>query len=175
MSSKSAPSPLASSSRVHRADFLPLDKTSCDWSYYLSFTLTYIVVSSDGPSAKYHRKLTSPAFSEKNNHLVWQASLSETQQMMESFLGPSGKFQTVERIANNTQQLSLKVLGQAGLGEKLELSNHADSALSSSDGRSFSHSLDYVMKNVVRIMMVKQLPQWVQNIGKSGCHLFSAT
>lgn len=95
--------------------------------------------------------------------------------MMESFRGPNGKFETVEKFASKAQRLSLEVLGRAGLGEKLEWLSAADHSLAASGGRAFSHSLDYVMKNVISIMAVKQLPPWVQNASKSKLNAFCAT
>lgn len=43
------------------------------------------VLTLEGERWRLHRKITSPPFSEKNNHLVWQESLIQTQAMVRDF------------------------------------------------------------------------------------------
>ncbi len=47
------------------------------------------VVVTEGQRWRHHRKITSPPFSEKNNHLVWRESLTQTQAMVRSSLASS--------------------------------------------------------------------------------------
>ena len=39
------------------------------------------VVSTEGQNWRHHRRITSPPFTEKNNHLVWLESLHQAQSM----------------------------------------------------------------------------------------------
>ncbi|KAF4633652.1 hypothetical protein G7Y89_g4461 [Cudoniella acicularis] len=126
------------------------------------------VVSSDGPIWRHHRKITSPAFSERNNHLVWKETLDRTQAMLASFVGADGQFRTVEHIARDTTRLSLEVMGRACLGEKLEwpsniVGNNRQLGESCSDtvSQSFTSSLEYVALHIVSIMAIKALPEWI--------------
>lgn len=132
-----------------------------------------IVVSSDGPSYKYQRKLIAPAFGEKNNRLVWQASLEAAQIMVQSFRSTSGKLRPAQNILKNVMRLSLEVLGKAGLGQKLVWKNeftneNLDSYPSSLDGLkdNFAHIVEFFMVNIVVIMFAKALPLWIQPIGR---------
>ena len=79
------------------------------------------VVSSEGAEWRHHRKSTSPPFTEKNNHVVWEETLDQTQAMLDSWLGEDGKgHKTVDRIMDDTMRLSLHVISRAGFGRKLE-------------------------------------------------------
>ena len=135
--------------------------------------LTFIVVSSDGPSLKHHRRLTSPAFSEKNNRLVWEVALDRTPIMIQSFRGPDGKLQTSQKIASNITRLSLEVLWRASLGQKLEWAPETASGNLENDPHGvnrpkddFVQNLQFFMVNIISIMMVKSGPWWVQPFGK---------
>lgn len=68
-----------------------------------------------------HRKLTSPPFTEKNNHLVWSETIERTQALVNSWVGKDGKGnKTVDRIMDDTMRLSLQVISRAGFGRKME-------------------------------------------------------
>jgi hypothetical protein len=76
------------------------------------------VVSLEGQEWRRHRKITSPPFTEKNNHLVWSESLFQAQTMLTSWVGPtrdgkllSGKAPTPMK---DTMRLSLHVISRAG-------------------------------------------------------------
>ena len=78
------------------------------------------VVSSEGQIWRQHRKITSPPFTEKNNHMVWSESLYQAQSMTKSWVGNSGEqSQTIERVASDTMRLSLHIISQAGFGVRL--------------------------------------------------------
>ncbi|TVY18622.1 Cytochrome P450 72C1 [Lachnellula arida] len=126
------------------------------------------VVSSDGPSSKYHRRLMGPAFNEKNNRLVWQVALDQTQTMIQTFRGPGGEFQTARKILNSILRMSLEVLGRASLGQvewtpevfddnSRKVSQHMENTKAG-----FVENLEYFMINIVSIMIAKSGPWWVQ-------------
>jgi hypothetical protein len=117
------------------------------------------VVSTEGPAWRYHRKLTSPAFSDKNNQLVWKETLHQGERMLEKLLGPNGEPRTVKDLKQCTMRLSLEVLGRAGLGQKLEWdAESGDSA----NLTSFASSLEYVSLHIVTIMLFMAVfPKWV--------------
>lgn len=79
------------------------------------------VVSTEGAAWRRHRKLTSPPFTEKNNHMVWNETLDQTQAMLDLWVGKDKKGErTIERIMDDTMRLSLHVISRAGFGKKLE-------------------------------------------------------
>jgi cytochrome P450 len=79
------------------------------------------VVSSEGAEWRYHRKATSPPFTEKNNHIVWAESINQAEAMLSSWVGTDGKGnRTVDRIMDDTMRLALHVISKAGFGRHLE-------------------------------------------------------
>lgn len=81
------------------------------------------VVTSEGQQWKHHRKITSPPFSEKNNHLVWSETLEQCQSMANGwFDGNTGKAgsKTIYTVAEDAMRLSLYVISRAGFGVHLQ-------------------------------------------------------
>lgn len=79
------------------------------------------VVSTESAAWRQHRKATSPPFTEKNNHLVWNESIRQAQAMLKAWVGPDGEGnKTVDRMMDDTMRLSLYVITCAGFGRKLE-------------------------------------------------------
>lgn len=78
------------------------------------------LVSTEGQVWRHHRKIASPSFTEKNNHLVWEESLHQAQGMLQSWTGPSGEeVRTLTKVAEDTMRLSLYVISRAGFGVRL--------------------------------------------------------
>ena len=81
------------------------------------------VVTSEGQTWRHHRKITSPPFSEKNNHLVWNETLEQCHAMVNSwFDGDTGKkgSKTIYTLADDAMRLSLYVISRAGFGVHLK-------------------------------------------------------
>ncbi|KAK5077624.1 putative P450 monooxygenase [Exophiala xenobiotica] len=79
------------------------------------------VVSTERDIWRKHRKATSPPFTEKNNHLVWNESIRQAQAMLTSWVGDDGKGnRTVDRLMDDTMRLSLNVISAAGFGRKMD-------------------------------------------------------
>jgi hypothetical protein len=123
------------------------------------------VISSEGATWRHHRRLTSPAFSEKNNRLVWNETLTQTQAVLASWLGPDGRGKTIRQVAGDSMRLSLNVISRAGLGQKMEWPEAAAGGELSGRGNlpeghkmSFTYALQFLMHNVLYIMI---LPQWI--------------
>ena len=75
------------------------------------------VVTTEGQEWRHHRKITSPPFAEKNNHLVWAESLHQAQAMVQGWMGDnSNRSQTVNNIAEDAMKLSLNIISRAGFG-----------------------------------------------------------
>lgn len=100
------------------------------------------VISSEGNAWRHHRKLTRPAFSEKNNQLVWKESLELSKVMISRLQGLSTGSSTVVNVGEDIMRLSLDVLGRAGLGGT-------------------SASFTYVSGHIVSIMALMMLPKWI--------------
>ncbi|MCJ1399229.1 hypothetical protein MMC11_002431 [Xylographa trunciseda] len=79
------------------------------------------VVSTEGQVWRHHRKVVSPPFTEKNNHLVWSETLHQAQDMLESWVGTGGhRTQTVSTAGDDAMRLSLHVISRAGFGVQLQ-------------------------------------------------------
>ncbi|MCJ1243607.1 hypothetical protein MMC30_000804 [Trapelia coarctata] len=78
------------------------------------------VVTTEGQVWRQHRKITSPPFTEKNNHMVWDESILQAQAMLKGWVGPSGEGnRTVSSVAADAMRLSLYVISLAGFGVRL--------------------------------------------------------
>ena len=81
------------------------------------------VITTEGQIWRQHRKIVSPPFSEKNNHLVWDETLEQCQAMLRSwFDGDTTKKETrtIRTIADDAMRLSLHVISRAGFGVHLK-------------------------------------------------------
>jgi hypothetical protein len=124
------------------------------------------VVSSEGAMWRRHRRLTSPAFTEKNNRLVWKETLAQTQVVLASWLGPGadGRCRTIRQVASDSMRLSLNVISHAGLGQRMEWPKATGDEvpekenLSETHTMSFTFALQYLLHNLLYIML---LPKWV--------------
>lgn len=78
------------------------------------------VVTTEGTTWKAHRKITSPSFSEKNNHMVWAESIFQAQSMMDILMGDRLMSSTVSTLGEESMRLSLHVISHAGFGQRLQ-------------------------------------------------------
>ncbi|MCJ1287987.1 hypothetical protein MMC26_007340 [Xylographa opegraphella] len=79
------------------------------------------VVSTEGQVWRHHRKVVSPPFTEKNNHLVWSETLVQAQDMLKSWIGTGGvRKHTVKTVGDDAMRLSLHVISRAGFGVQLQ-------------------------------------------------------
>ncbi|KAL2060710.1 hypothetical protein VTL71DRAFT_9351 [Oculimacula yallundae] len=116
------------------------------------------VVSSEGATWRHHRKMTSPAFSENNNKLVWKETLDLSKTMVTSWVG-TGKSKTTAQVAPDTMRLSLEIIGRAGLGQQIDWDEGDDSqALPLGYTMSFSSSFQFIAHNILALVSIKALP-----------------
>jgi cytochrome P450 len=122
------------------------------------------VVSTEGSIWRHHRKIISPPFTEKNNHLVWQESLHQTRSMMCALVGQeSANNGKVDDIAAATMRFSLHVISRAGFGERL-LWPHEEMVKNGKAGRvpdghtmTYKDALSTLLENIISVML---LPRW---------------
>ena len=123
------------------------------------------VVSSGGATWRRHRAVTNPAFTDKNNQLVWRETLDITQAVLGIWteVGADGKPKTIKTLGDDSMRLSLEVIGRAGLGQKLEWpkvsENRADANNIPPSGHemTFTNAVRLVLGNMIIIMA---LPIW---------------
>ncbi|THW68239.1 cytochrome P450 [Aureobasidium pullulans] len=122
------------------------------------------VVSTEGSIWRHHRKITSPPFTEKNNHLVWQESLHQAQSMMASLVGKNSEGKgTVTDIAAATMRLSLHIISRAGFGRRLlwpheELEENGQAGVvPEGHTMTYKDALSTLLENIIAVML---LPKW---------------
>jgi len=120
------------------------------------------VVSSGGATWRRHRSVTGPAFTEKNNQLVWKETLDITQAMLYSWVGSGNGVQTVRTVAGDAMRLSLEVIGRAGLGQRMEWSKVTEEGdnkrvLPSGHKLTFSEALQFLLGHIFYVIAV---PIW---------------
>lgn len=115
------------------------------------------VVTSEGQLWRHHRKITSPQFSEKNNHLVWTETFEQCQAMINGWFDGStekAESKTVYAAADDAMRLSLYVISRAGFGVRLEWPGtegapmnghvkHGEAPSSSSSDIAHKHTMSY--------------------------------
>lgn len=137
------------------------------------------IVSSEGAAWRHHRKLTSPSFGEKNNQIVWKETLEQSQAMLESWLGPNGSGKTIDRVGDDTMQLSMNVISRAGLSQKLHWPKGTDESEVTGEKRlpnghtmTFTHSLRCLLSHLLLVML---LPKWILSKPRILKFLFACT
>lgn len=123
------------------------------------------VVSTEGQVWRHHRKITSPPFTESNNHLVWQESLRQGRSMVTSWIGTEGatKTRSISDVAAATMRLSLYVISKAGFGVSLlwpheEIKQRGQvSAPPAGHTLTYKDALSTLLENIIPVML---LPRW---------------
>ncbi|EKM52723.1 uncharacterized protein PHACADRAFT_211944 [Phanerochaete carnosa HHB-10118-sp] len=76
------------------------------------------IVASEGEDWKRYRKIAAPAFSERNNRLVWEETVKIMADLFENVWGEQ-KAITVDHAVDITLPIALLVIGVAGFGRRM--------------------------------------------------------
>lgn len=131
------------------------------------------VVVTEGQHWRRHRKVTTPSFSEKNNRVVWDESLQQSQAMLTHWNRGHDSSPTLHDMDADMMSLSLHIISKAGFGVRC-LWPHEESAgvegqnerLTSSKPppghtMSYKEAMSKLMKNVIWIPI---LPKWLRDV-----------
>jgi len=138
------------------------------------------IISTEGTEWKMHRKVTSPGFNEKNNILVFQESVAQTQGMLRKWMGPDGKGNhTLTEVPMDSMRVTLHIISKIGFGvgllwpgeEPTEKDKKAGLNYSShqpTEGftMSFEHALSTLLENLIWVLL---FPGWLL----SGCYFLN--
>lgn len=126
------------------------------------------LLSTEGHTWKAHRKITSPSFNEKNNVLVFEEAVNQSQQMLKHWTGPEGRGNiTLDTVATDTLRTTLHIISRVGFGVSLlwpgEEPKNKEEAISSEelvDGHtmSFARALGTLLE---RLLLVVLIPTWL--------------
>lgn len=113
------------------------------------------IVSSEGESWRQYRKLASPAFSERNNQLVWAEALNQTSAHLASWAGEGDRGRgPIRTLGADTMRLTLNVITRAGFGQQ---PRSDDKALPEGHVMSFSSALNYILSHILILIL---FPTW---------------
>lgn len=119
------------------------------------------VVTTEGAYWRHHRKITSPPFTEKNNHLVWLESLHQAQSMMAGWVdqGDGADSGPIKDVATQSMRLSLHVISRAGFGVRLEWP-HEERSQKIPEGHTLTYkeALERLLENIIVVMLN---PKWI--------------
>lgn len=117
------------------------------------------VVTTEGSIWRHHRKITSPPFSEKNNHLVWVESLHQAKSMLTHWLGPNGdRIGSFNDIAEASMTLSLHIISRAGFGQRLTWKHEeVDQKIPEGHSMTFKDALAELLEQILQVIL---FPKW---------------
>ncbi|KAL0257801.1 putative P450 monooxygenase [Diplodia seriata] len=132
------------------------------------------VVVTEGQLWRKHRKITAPSFSEKNNRVVWDESLRQTQAILTHWTAGNDSSGSLHELDADMMSLSLNLISKAGFGVRClwpheEAAGQAegqDERLTSSKpppghAMSYKEAMSKLMKNVIWIPI---MPKWLRDI-----------
>ncbi|KAK1820087.1 hypothetical protein LTR12_005528 [Friedmanniomyces endolithicus] len=129
------------------------------------------VVSTEGANWRHHRKITSPPFTEKNNHLVWQESVHQANSMVASMVSADvERSGSVWDVAAQAMRLSLHVISKAGFGVRLPWPHEeVETKIPEGHTLSYKDALSSLLENIIVVMLT---PTWL--LGRSPLKIHKA-
>jgi len=118
------------------------------------------IVASDGAEWKKYRKVTAPAFSERNFKLVWHESAQIMVDLFDQVWGDKSEI-VVDHCLDITLPMALFVIGTAGFGRRVTWTS--DHVVPPGHQMTFKDALHIFSAN---ISMKLILPSWAENVTK---------
>ncbi|KAF8494795.1 cytochrome P450 [Gautieria morchelliformis] len=122
------------------------------------------VIVTEHEEWKRHRKVTAPAFSERNNKLVWDEAVQATVGMFDSWSTDKSEV-VIDHGATITLQLALLVIGAAGFGQRLSWGE--DKEIPPGHRMTFRAALHTVSSHIMVQIVV---PKWAYYFSKTFRH-----
>lgn len=130
------------------------------------------VVTTEGSEWKQHRRITSPAFNEKNNVLVFAEACNQAQGMLRKWTEAEGSGKlTLEEVPRDTMRLTLHIISKIGFGVRLlwpgeaqnEQASARDTVYSSNNPppgytMGFEFALETLLENLPLVLVT---PKWL--------------
>ncbi|PBK99829.1 cytochrome P450 [Armillaria gallica] len=122
------------------------------------------IVASEGNTWRKYRKITAPAFSDRNNRLVWEESLNITRDLIHTVWKDKDMVE-VEHAVN----IALHVIGIAGFGRKMNW--QADSIVLPGHTMPFHDALHLVSTGFIVKMAI---PRWAMGLTRKWAQIRNA-
>ncbi|KAJ8081218.1 hypothetical protein PM082_018061 [Marasmius tenuissimus] len=116
------------------------------------------IISTEGEEWKKNRKIASPAFSERNNRLVWEESIRMLTEFFDEVWGDKEEI-AVDNFLGLSLQFGLRVISAAGFGRRMGWS--AEHTVPQGHELSFEETFQIASKDVYLKLL---LPDWVPNL-----------
>ncbi|KAK0479259.1 cytochrome P450 [Armillaria novae-zelandiae] len=116
------------------------------------------IVASEGDTWRKYRKISAPAFSDRNNRLVWDESLKITEDLIKT-VWKNEDVVEVEHAVEVTLSIALKVIGVAGFGHKMDW--QADTVVPATHTMSFHDALNLAS---IGIVLKLGVPRWAMGL-----------
>ncbi|KAJ3552189.1 hypothetical protein NM688_g4282 [Phlebia brevispora] len=117
------------------------------------------MIASEFNEWKRFRKIAAPAFSERNNKLVWDETVRIMQDLFENVWGTQTAI-TVDHAIEITLPIALFVIGVAGFGRRISWKD--DLVVPAGHQMAFKDALHVVSTDVFTKLLV---PEWILNMG----------
>ncbi|OJT02991.1 Cytochrome P450 4A4 [Trametes pubescens] len=135
--------------------------------YELLATFGTNIVVTEGAEWKRQRKIAAPAFSERNNKLVWDETFRIVDEMFQDVWGDKDIVE-IDHVMDLTVPITLMVIGVASFGRRM--SWNEDSVAPA--GHSFTFK-DVLLEVSKRLILRIVFPQWVLRLGTPGMRRFA--
>jgi len=118
------------------------------------------IVASEGEQWKKYRKIAAPAFSEKNNKLVWDETIRIIMDLFDNVWGDRSEI-VVDHCVDVTLPIALFIIGVAGFGRRVTWTS--DIVVPPGHRMTFKDALHILSTNVI---LKIALPNWAKNATK---------
>ena len=119
------------------------------------------VVTTEGQEWRHQRKIASPQFNETNNRLVWKETLSQAQDMINSWFElDKDRSITIRTVAEDAMRLSLHVISRAGFGVSLvwpgakDVDQNEASKLKEGHTMSYTDALSDLLEYIIPVIVI---------------------
>ncbi|TDL22808.1 614/534 cytochrome P450 [Rickenella mellea] len=118
------------------------------------------IVVTENDEWKKHRRVANPAFSERNNRMVWEETVKIVNDMFDNDWRDRAEIE-VDHCVNITLKLALLVIGSAGFGRSISWDN--DLQIPPGHQMSFKDALHIVSVDIIYKLAV---PDWAMGLTK---------
>jgi hypothetical protein len=118
------------------------------------------IVSAEGGQWKKFRKISAPAFAERNHKLVWDETIRVVMDMLDNVWGDRSEV-VVDHCVDITLPIALYVIGAAGFGRRVTYTR--DLAIPPGHQMTFKDALHTIATNLI---LKIGAPNWTKNLTK---------
>jgi len=118
------------------------------------------IVASVGEEWKKYRKITAPAFSERNNKLVWDETIQIMNDLFDNVWGDKSEI-IVDHCVDITLPIALFVIGVAGFGRRMTWTS--DLVVPPGHQMTFKDALHILSTNLIQKII---MPDWATHLTK---------